>query len=117
MLPEERFDALLTEFAGRPGVGLPGEPGTRGFGSTALKVDGSIFAMLVRGSLVVKLPAPRVADLIAAGGGVAFDAGKGRPMKEWLVVADDDHPTWLALSGEAYRYVGSLPPRRPRGRR
>ncbi len=65
--PEKHFEALAEEFAGRPGVTTPAESGRRGFGSTALKVNGSIFAMLVGGRLVVKLPKDRVAGLIARG--------------------------------------------------
>ena len=41
MLPEERFKALIDEFATSPGVSVPGEPGRRGFGSSALKVKTS----------------------------------------------------------------------------
>ena len=83
-----RFAALAEEFAGRPGVDMP--EARRGFGSDALKVNGSIFAMVTGGRLIVKLPRDRVAELIAAGTGAPFDSGKGRPMKEWLAVATDD---------------------------
>lgn len=102
---EERFDRLAGAFAGRPGVALPGEDGTRGFGSSALKAGGSIFAMLTRGRLVVKLPRARVAALVASGAGEPFDAGKGRPMKEWLVVADAADDRWQDLAEEALAFV------------
>lgn len=58
----ERFAALAETFAGESGVALPDSSGRR-FGSSALKVDGSIFAMLTAGRLVVKLPRGRVEDL------------------------------------------------------
>jgi len=97
------FADLCAEFADREGVVLPGS-GT-GFGSQALKVGRSIFAMEYAGSLVVKLPAARVRELIAAGTGAAFDGGKGKPMKEWLMVVDP--ADWSALAGEAHTFVGS----------
>jgi hypothetical protein len=104
---EKRFAALVDEFAGRPDVSVPGQPGRRGFGSSALKVNDSIFAMLSKGRLVVKLPPDRVDTLIGSGIGGPFDAGKGRPMKEWLAVTADDADTWMALAREALSFVGS----------
>ena len=112
MTAEERFAILVETFAGRPGVELPHEPGARAFGSDALKVNRSIFAMLSGGRLVVKLPAARVAALIEDGTGAPFDAGKGRPMKEWLTVTADEEATWLALAGEALDFVASRSARR-----
>ena len=56
-----RFDERVTEFMGRDGIMPPGA--TQGFGNSSLRVDGHIFAMLVRGRLVVKLPAARVSEL------------------------------------------------------
>lgn len=87
-----------------PGVEVPDGSG-RGFGSDALKVNGSIFAMVSNGHLVVKLPRERVAELIANGTGSPFDAGKGRPMKEWLTVTSDDDQIWLNLAEEALEFV------------
>jgi TfoX/Sxy family transcriptional regulator of competence genes len=107
MLPEERFTALADEFRASPGVAVPGEQGRRGFGSSALKVNGSIFAMIAGGRLVVKLPHDRVTALIGSGAGAPFDAGKGRAMKEWLTVTADDEGSWLALAREALDFVGS----------
>ena len=76
--------------------------GGRGFGGSALTCRGKIFAMLVRGQLVVKLPKARVDALIADGTGTPFDANKGRPMKEWVGLA----PT------SSLRLVDLSPPRR-----
>jgi hypothetical protein len=104
--PEDRFATLVEAFAGEPGVTLPHESGSRAFGSSALKVNGSIFAMLTRGQLVVKLPRERVSALIHDGIGDSFDAGKGTPMKEWLTVVGDDQNTWLALAHEGLNFVG-----------
>ena len=103
---QERFAALVEEFAGFPGVEVPQQSGRRRFGSEALKVNGSIFAMVTGGQLVVKLPRDRVEALIASGTGSPFGAGKGRPMQEWVTVTADDE-TWRALASEALDFVGS----------
>ena len=58
--------------------------GGSGFGRGALRYHRKIFAMFVRGQLVVKLPRPRVDELVAGGHGERFDANKGTPMKEWF---------------------------------
>jgi hypothetical protein len=104
--PEERFEALVDAFAQEPGVTLPDGSGDRKFGSSALKVNGSIFAMLTRGHLVVKLPRDRVSSLIQDGTGGPFDAGKGTPMKEWLTVMSEDKDTWHSLARDAFNFVG-----------
>ena len=104
--PAERFAVLVEEFADRPEVTPPGGE-RRGFGSDALKAGGSIFAMLTREQLVLKLPRSRVTELVASGEGRPFDAGKGTPMKEWVVVADDDLDTWRALADEALAFVSA----------
>jgi hypothetical protein len=103
----DRFAALVEAFDGTPGVTLPGESGRRGFGAEALKVDGSIFAMLVQGALVLKLPEARVDELVTSASGGPFDAGKGRPMREWVALADGDPGTDLPLAREALEHVRS----------
>jgi hypothetical protein len=99
MTVEERFEQLVDELVDIDGV-TPPSPG-RGFGSSALKYHGKIFAMLVRGHLVVKLPKARVTELVAAGEGTHFDANKGTPMKEWFTLAEPTTLSWSGLSHEA----------------
>jgi hypothetical protein len=83
--------------------------------SFGLRVGGKIFAMLVGGELVVKLPRERVDALVAAGRGHAFDPRRdGRLMKEWLVFEGDD-PAWVDLAREAYAFVGGTPGKPRRG--
>lgn len=103
--PDERFEDLIDELVGTAGVTPP--RGGSGFGSSALRFQGRIFAMLVRGRLVVKLPAGRVDALIEAGDGIRFDANKGTPMKEWLSVDPDTGQDWLALAREALDFARS----------
>lgn len=103
---DEEFTTLVDEFADTPAVSGP-DPSGGGFGSSALKVNGSIFAMLSGDHLVVKLPRERVAALISSGVGWPFDAGKGRPMKEWMTVSAEDRESWLALAREALDFVRS----------
>jgi hypothetical protein len=85
-------------------VTAPGPPG--GFGSTALRYQRRIFAMLVRDRLVVKLPRSRVDALVATGAGVRFDGNKGTPMKEWFSLAPESDLDWMALAGEALAFAG-----------
>jgi len=79
--------------------------GGAGFGSRALKLDGRIFAMWSSmGRFVVKLPRARAAELVVAGRGQYFDPVGGRPMTEWVAVADRPR-TWMALAREAHAYA------------
>jgi hypothetical protein len=100
---EERFNALADALVGKDGVTLGS--GKRGFGSDALQVEGRIFAMVMRGSVVLKLPAEQVRALIANGQGSPFDAGKGRPMREWVVLERHAHERLLPLAIEARAFV------------
>jgi hypothetical protein len=104
---ERRYAALLTAIAGTPGVSQE-TGGRKGFGSTGqLKVHGRIFAMLVRGALVVKLPREEVDRAVATRLGVRFEPrNDGRLMKEWLVVPTSSKADWLALARQALAYVG-----------
>ena len=99
----ERYLALVDDLMGIEGVTPP--PGGSGFGRGSLKYRGKIFAMLVRGQLVVKLPENRVAELITAGDGAAFDANKGTPMRQWLSVDPHSGLDWLSLATEALDFA------------
>ncbi len=104
MPPAERYAKVVKAFAGRRGVSA--ESG-RGFGSSALKVDNRIFAMLASGDqFVVKLPRQRVDAMVAAGEGERFDPRRnGKLMKEWLVVAPQLGARWLPMALEAYEFA------------
>jgi hypothetical protein len=103
MSPEERFERLVDEFVADDGV-TPPRPG-RGFGSSALRFHTKIFAMFVRGRLVLKLPKARVDELVSGGEGDRFDANKGTPMKEWLALDPASGYSWSELAREALEYA------------
>jgi hypothetical protein len=75
------------------------------FHSTGLKTGGKFFGFVTRGELVVKLPAERVDELITSGAGLPFDAGKGRPMREWVRLRPADEAGCVAHLGDAHRFV------------
>jgi hypothetical protein len=103
MTAEQRYEDLIDEFAGVDGV-MPPQGGS-GFGRSALRYRRKIFAMLVRGRLVVKLPRQRVDELVAAGHGERFDANKGTPMREWLSLDPDSELAWSPLAREALDFA------------
>ena len=98
-----RFEDVVDELVGSPGV-TPPRRGS-GFGRSALRWENKIFAMLVRGRLVLKLPAGRVDALVSGGHGVHFDANKGTPMKEWFSLDPESGLAWLPLAQEALDFA------------
>jgi hypothetical protein len=102
-LVRERYEDLVDALMGIDGVTPP--RGGGGFGRNALRYNGRIFAMLVRGRLVLKLPAYRVTGLVESGDGLPFDANKGTPMREWLSLDADSGQDWQALAEEAIAFA------------
>ena len=79
----------------------------RMFGALALKLRGKVFAMVVKGELVVKLPAARTEALVASGSGRPFDPGHGRVLKEWVALRPRDEAGYEAYMREAQAFVES----------
>jgi TfoX/Sxy family transcriptional regulator of competence genes len=100
--PEEIFERLVEQHGGRPGISMG-----RMFGSPVLKVRGKVFAMLVKGRLVVKLPSERVEKLLASPVGQRFDPGHGKPSKEWVAVDAGASRRWRSLVDQAREFVAS----------
>jgi len=100
MAVEDPFTAVTDAFAATPGVTTG-----RMFGSDGLKVGRKVFAMSVKGNLVVKLPKERVDELVAAGSGSPFDPGHGRVMKEWVAVPPANADAWFGLAREGKAFV------------
>lgn len=99
--PADRFGALASALLDEPRVTLSE---SRGFARGSLMVDGKLFAAVRGEVLLLKLPAERVAALIASGAGAPFDANKGKPMKEWVLAKTT--ADWEALAREAILFVG-----------
>jgi hypothetical protein len=99
------FERVAGAFEGEDGIALP-EATRRAFGSNGIKVDGKLFALFTKGTLVLKLPAPRVAALIDAGRGAPFETGGGRIMKEWVALRGGA-TGWVALAREAHTFVAA----------
>ncbi|GIJ43972.1 hypothetical protein Val02_08580 [Virgisporangium aliadipatigenens] len=76
-------------------------------GMACVRLGGRFFASLERstGALLVKLPAERVAALVAAGQGEPF-APAGRVFREWVALPRPDRPRWRALLEEARKHAG-----------
>jgi hypothetical protein len=98
---DPRLLAISKVFADEPRVSLG-----RLFSAIGLKVDNKIFAMVVRGSLVVKLPRSRVDELVAAKAGRRFEPGPGHVMKEWISMTAPK-PDAVTLGREAFAYVSA----------
>ncbi|AXT85822.1 hypothetical protein C6I20_11900 [Aeromicrobium sp. A1-2] len=92
---EARFDEILDELAPR-GV-LPGAL----FGSRSLTYEGGVVASFGRDRLAIKLGADTAAyaEALALTGAQPFDpSGKGRPMKDWVVVPAEHAAEWQRLA-------------------
>ena len=111
--PDIRYQDLIDELVGCPGVTPP--PGGSGFGRGAVRFQKKIFVMFVRERLVLKLPAARVDELVAAGEGVRFDANKGTPMREWFSLDPESGLPWLPLATEALEFARAAHPARDKG--
>ena len=100
---DPRFVQVVAAFATNPTVTCGG----KGFGSSGLKVNGKLFAMISsKGTFVAKLPRDRVAELVRLGKGQPFDPGHGRLMKEWIAL-ETTPSSWVELAREAHQYVRS----------
>lgn len=102
---EERLHRVAAAFADVPGVTLPAA-GPRHFGTATLRVQGRIAAFTPGDHLVVKLPAARVAELVASGVGRPFPSGRP-PMREWVEILGDDVAAWRAHVAEALDHVSA----------
>ena len=89
------------------------------FGCPAYWVAGNLFAGVWQESLMLRLPEPLRAQLLAAGAGL-FEPVEGRPMREYVVLPPSELGD-AAVLGERVRqaaaYAASLPPKAPKKRK
>jgi hypothetical protein len=78
------------------------------FSSPGLRYEDRIFAMHVKGDLVVKLAAGRCEELASDGAARPFRMGN-REMREWVVVGPEREFEWDGLADEALAYARSAP--------
>lgn len=99
---ETLFWALAEPLLAEPGV-------TRStmMGYPCLRANGAFLACVERttGHLIVKLPAHRVSELVAAGQALPF-APNGRTFREWAAFPVADPGEWSALLAEARSAAG-----------
>jgi hypothetical protein len=97
----DRFERLAEALLRRPDVSR----GTM-MGFPCLRASGGFFACVHHegDSLIVKLPARRVADEVDIGQGEPF-APAGRVFREWLLIPLEHSRRWKGLLEEAYAFV------------
>ncbi|MDT3442635.1 hypothetical protein [Pseudofrankia sp. BMG5.37] len=89
-------------------------------GLPCLRIDGAFFASYDTRTdrLLVKLPAPRVQQLVAVAAAEAF-APAGRTFREWAAIPSSRIADWSRLCAEALDFVAGQrgAPSAPRSRR
>ena len=101
----EEKDALFWDLAQPMLLSGLADKGTM-MGFPCLRTQGKFFASLEKDAkdLIVKLPAPRVSELIAAGEAQPF-APNGRVFKEWALIDQADEQKWASYLKEAQTFV------------
>ena len=73
-----------------------------------LRTAGKSYAFATADDLVVKLPAPRVAQLVGSGRGQPCAPRPDRPMREWVCIPAPDEESCLSYVLEARTFVAAL---------
>jgi hypothetical protein len=79
-------------------------------GLPCVRYQGRFFAALDRRghALLIKLPQPHVAQLVADGDGEPF-APAGRVFREWVAIPQPDRQRWSTLLAEAKAFAADPP--------
>ncbi len=99
---------LAEWFARAVGVLLaehPEDESGRMLSSPGLRTGGHYYAFCPADGVVLKLPAARVAELVASAEGAPCSPRPGRPMREWVRVDPVDEQTLTAYLREARSFV------------
>lgn len=99
-------EALLWELADDLAVNADVTRSTM-MGYPCLRINGGFFACVERstGNLIVKLPAGRVAELVASDIGRPF-APNGKVFREWVALPYRNIDDWCTFIAEAQAFVG-----------
>jgi hypothetical protein len=73
----------------------------------AITTRGRVYAFATKASVIVKLPAQRVIELIDSGLGAPCITGKA-PLREWVCLAPADEDECLEYFTEARRFVAAF---------
>lgn len=91
-------------------LGIPGVKASKGFGYPVFTVNGKIFALVGGSGVAIKLPAPRVQELIDGQTRHPFKVAEHIVWREWVSIQYDnpeDYEGDLELFQEALEYVAS----------
>ena len=99
------LDEMLEVIAGRVLAEHPDDERGRMLHSPGLRTSGRFYAFATSTHLVVKLPAERVAALVADGAGSPCDPRGGHPMREWVLLVPRDTAEAAASVREARAFV------------
>lgn len=86
----------------------PGDEEGRMLHSTGLRTGGKFYAFASGADVIVKVPAARVAELVASGEGSPCETRPGRPMREWVQLPVVDVDSCLTAVLEARAFVLSV---------
>ncbi len=101
--PRSTYNAIAEELAATSATTIG-----QMFGMPCLKKNGKAYAGFFQDAMVFKLGGPRHAEALALAGAHLFDpSGRGRPMKEWVVVPFEHASTWSELAQDAFRSIAA----------
>lgn len=75
----------------------------------SLTTAGRAYAFASGDDLIVKLPASRVAELVATGRGSPCETRPGHPMREWVQISASDEQACLSHVLRARAFVAGAP--------